>query len=357
MIIMIAIGIGIFVGFNMEWTSIQKNTGKFFDETKLADYHVVTENVAGFTKEECDKIKNIDGVSAATRYATANVEVYEVNENYNSDIGSDKFVRNGDELALSVSEEFNVSTFVLLDGKEYDSTYIGGVWISDTYAKKNGFALGDEIMLVFKGILRFQGTVVGYIKSGENMICVRDESQLMPDYNTFGYAYISPAFYKSVMSTPIYSYINVRSSVDVKNFKVAVKNAFDNKTTLVIPKEQSTSYAGAQSESQEGQTMGAILPVVFLLIAVLTMVTTMHRLTVKEKTQIGILKALGFKDKKILRHYTSYAFLIGIIGIGLGIGLGYFVAWFIMNPNGSIHISICLNGDYTFRGSVGLFLR
>lgn len=336
MIIMIAIGIGIFVGFNMEWTSIQKNTGKFFDETKLADYHVVTENVAGFTKEECDKIKNIDGVSAATRYATANVEVYEVNENYNSDIGSDKFVRNGDELALCVSEEFNVSTFVLLDGKEYDSTYIGGVWISDTYAKKNGFALGDEIMLVFKGILRFQGTVVGYIKSGENMICVRDESQLMPDYNTFGYAYISPAFYKSVMSTPIYSYINVRSSVDVKNFKVAVKNAFDNKTTLVIPKEQSTSYAGAQSESQEGQTMGAILPVVFLLIAVLTMVTTMHRLTVKEKTQIGILKALGFKDKKILRHYTSYAFLIGIIGIGLGIGLGYFVAWFIMNPNGSM---------------------
>ena len=157
MIIMIAIGIGIFVGFNMEWTSIQKNTDKFFDETKLADYHVVTENVAGFTKEECDKIKNIDGVSAATRYATANVEVYEVNENYNSDIGSDKFVRNGDELALCVSEEFNVSTFVLLDGKEYDSTYIGGVWISDTYAKKNGFALGDEIMLVFKGILRFQG--------------------------------------------------------------------------------------------------------------------------------------------------------------------------------------------------------
>ena len=37
MIIMIAIGIGIFVGFNMEWTSIQKNTGKFFDETKLAE--------------------------------------------------------------------------------------------------------------------------------------------------------------------------------------------------------------------------------------------------------------------------------------------------------------------------------
>ncbi|MFR2701805.1 MAG: FtsX-like permease family protein [Longicatena caecimuris] len=44
--------------------------------------------------------------------------------------------------------------------------------------------------------------------------------------------------------------------------------------------------------------MGSILPVLFLLIAVLTMVTTMHRVAAKEKTQIGTLKALGFKDKK-----------------------------------------------------------
>ena len=75
--------------------------------------------------------------------------------------------------------------------------------------------------------------------------------------------------------------------------------------------------------------MGSILPVLFLLIAVLTMVTTMHRVAAKEKTQIGTLKALGFKDKRILRHYTSYAFIIGIIGTVLGIALGYFVAWLV----------------------------
>ena len=82
--------------------------------------------------------------------------------------------------------------------------------------------------------------------------------------------------------------------------------------------------------------MGAVLPVLFLLIAVLTMVTTMHRLTAKEKTQIGTLKALGFKNRRILRHYTSYAFMIGILGTAIGIGLGYSVAYFIMNPNGTM---------------------
>lgn len=62
----------------------------------------------------------------------------------------------------------------------------------------------------------------------------------------------------------------------------------------------------------------------------------MHRITSKEKTQIGTLKALGFKDRRILRHYTSYAFTIGLIGSALGIGFGYFLAWYIMNPSGSM---------------------
>ena len=32
----------------------------------------------------------------------------------------------------------------------------------------------------------------------------------------------------------------------------------------------------------------------------------------------------------------SHAFMIGIIGSVFGVGLGYFVAWFLMNPNGSM---------------------
>lgn len=66
------------------------------------------------------------------------------------------------------------------------------------------------------------------------------------------------------------------------------------------------------------------------------MVTTMQRLTAKEKTQIGTLKALGFKDRRILAHYTSYAFSIGIVGSVLGTALGYIIAWSVMNPNGTM---------------------
>ena len=57
------------------------------------------------------------------------------------------------------------------------------------------------------------------------------------------------------------------------------------------------------------------MPVLFLAIAILTMVTTMHRIAANEKVQIGTLKALGFRDNKILLHYTSYGLMIGVIGM------------------------------------------
>ena len=80
--------------------------------------------------------------------------------------------------------------------------------------------------------------------------------------------------------------------------------------------------------------MGSILPVLFLAIAILTMVTTMHRISANEKVQIGTLKALGFRDRKILMHYTFYGLMIGLIGLIFGVGLGYLVASLIISPTG-----------------------
>lgn len=80
--------------------------------------------------------------------------------------------------------------------------------------------------------------------------------------------------------------------------------------------------------------MGSILPVLFLAKAILTMVTTMHRIATKEKTQIGILKALGFKNRTILLSYSSYGLFIGVAGAVPGAALGYLVCKTVMSENG-----------------------
>ena len=165
------------------------------------------------------------------------------------------------------------------------------------------------------------------------MICVRDKTQLMPDFSTHGYAYVSPALYENATGLDYYPQINVVSDLQKDDFSEKV-NAALGKTTIVLTKEDTIAYSQAEGAVDEGKTMGSVLPALFLLIGLLTMVTTMHRLTAKEKTQIGTLKSLGFHDGKIAAHYTSFAFFVAIIGTALGIGLGFLIARMIMNPNG-----------------------
>ena len=315
MIIMVAIGVGVWVGFNMEWKTIEADTAGFFEATNFADFRLY--QPGGFSEEDIEKIRQIDGVQEATRYLQINVDVPDTNKS----------------LALSVSEDYNVSTMYLMEGEEYDPSS-DGIWLSDQYAAENDIAIGDTLTMTYQG-LTIEGEVAGLIKSGEMLICVSGDDQLMPDYSTFGFCFITPEKLKKVLGADFYPQINLISDMDKESMEEAVRDAL-GRTTQVVEKELIGSYAESRGEMEEGKTMAAILPVLFLVIAMLTMITTMSRIAVNEKVQIGTLKALGFKDRRITRHYTVYGLLIGLLGTVLGIGLGVWICWFIMNPDGSM---------------------
>ena len=317
MTIMILLGIGVFVGFNMEWVAIENNTDSFYKDTHFADYRIMSEN--GFTSEQLDKVAGISGVSAAGRFVSLNADV----NNYG-----------GDTLSVAVTENKDISDFIVMKGEAYDENSTDGIWLSQIYAENNDIDVGDKLSFTWNSIT-MEGTVKALVKSSEYLICVRDETQLMPDFGAHGFAYISPKMYVQCAGAEYYPQIHIRSGVDKADISEKVDAAL-SETMLVVPKDDVISYAGPSGESEEGKTMGLIIPVLFLLIAFLTMVTTMHRVAAKEKTQIGTLKALGFKDRRILRHYTFYALFIGVLGSVLGIGFGYLIGWYIMNPDGAM---------------------
>lgn len=313
MVIMIAIGVGIFLGFNIEWKSLEHDAFTFLQDTNYADFRLYAES--GFSEDDIKKIQNIDGVDAATRYFYVNVGIK----------GTKKSV------SLNVSENYTVSTMMVMEGAEYDKSS-GGIWLSDKFADANDINIGDELTFTYTGV-EITGEVVGLVKSGENLVSVADENQLLPDYEAHGFAYISPETLENDLGFAFYPQINIISDLDKETLEEKVKDATGT-TLLVTTKNEHIAYAGVTGEAEEGKTMGSILPVLFLAIAILTMVTTMHRISANEKVQIGTLKALGFRDRKILMHYTFYGLMIGLIGLIFGVGLGYLVASLIISPTG-----------------------
>lgn len=312
MIIMIAIGMGVFIGFHIEWYSIEKDVHSFHEQTNYADFRIFDE--LGFTEQDIEKINEMSSVSAS-RVLSVNVDIKD----------------SSNKLSLFVPETNKVSSFLTTTGEEYNDEK-EGFWLSDRYAEANNISVGDSLTIVYRSIA-IEGKVLGIGKSGEYTICVADENQLMPNYESFGFVYASPHMIFDVLGFTYYPQVNIISNMTKLELEEALFDTL-GKNILVTDKTEHYSYAGPQSEIEEGQTMGSILPVLFLAIAILTMVTTMHRISINEKTQIGTLKALGFRNKQILKHYTSYGFFLGVVGSALGIVLGFVIARVIINPDG-----------------------
>ena len=155
----------------------------------------------------------------------------------------------------------------------------------------------------------------------------------MPDFKNIGYGFITTKSIETALGSSFYTQINVKSNLEKEEFE---KKAFEalGSSYIVLAKDDVTSYKEVQGEINEGQIMACLIPALFFIISLLTLITTMNRLVSNEKMQIGILKALGFKDRKIIRHYMSYAIVIGVFGAILGIALGYGLCFYIINPRG-----------------------
>lgn len=84
-------------------------------------------------------------------------------------------------------------------------------------------------------------------------------------------------------------------------------------------------YQTFSSSSDNVSAIGNLFPVVLYLVAVLVTLTTMTRFVDEERTNSGVLKALGYSDKDIIRKFVIYGAIAGLIGTVLGILAGHYV--------------------------------
>ncbi len=101
--------------------------------------------------------------------------------------------------------------------------------------------------------------------------------------------------------------------------------------TYVLNRDANIGYACFQNDSSIVEGLANVFPVFFFLVAALVCMTTMNRMVEEQRTQIGVLKALGYGEAAIMRKYLFYsgsAALAGCIaGYFLGIHLFPFVIW------------------------------
>ena len=226
--------------------------------------------------------------------------------------------KNDPEITLHFVENNTISKFYLIEGKKLDIKDEDGVWLDKSFADAKGLKPGDNITFEFEGYeIEKEIRGIGY---SPEYVYHASTSSVIPDFNKIGFAYMS---YKAFPEDTVpYNVLNVKFEGTPENYNDLLSYHMDGYYNSFVERSEHVSVSQFSEEIDQHKMMADIFPVVFILIAMLILLTTMRRIITHQRTQIGILKASGFKNISIILHYVSYGFWLVLAGSILGLIIG-----------------------------------
>lgn len=94
---------------------------------------------------------------------------------------------------------------------------------------------------------------------------------------------------------------------------------------MVLGRDTNVGYVSFDSNAEKVEAIAKVFPIFFFLVAALVVLTTATRMVDEERTQIGVMKALGYGKGKIAAQYLIYVAVATITGSLFGLLVGFYV--------------------------------
>lgn len=338
--LMALIGVFAFTGISGEVVGMVDVSNSYYENTNLADGWIYGEEISD---DVFSDIKSMEEIKDAQREM-----VVDTVANYSSD----------PEITLHVVEgNQNISKFYLFKGKDFDPNDEEGIWIDKRFADGRNLDIGDKITLKFDGN-KVSKTVRGIMYSPEYVYYIQ-EGSLLPDFSQVGFAYIPS---KGADFDIVYNTIALDGyeELDEKDFKSALEETLGQKAYVqYVDRDNNVGIKTLQDEISQHQMFSGIFPAIFVLVSLLTLVTTMSRVISAQRMQIGTLKAMGYSNKSIILHYLSYGFVLSLSGSVIGLVVGPLTIPYLFYPTMSSTYSLPRWGpswDISFFAVAGLMV-
>jgi len=294
------LGVYVFTGFGAESFGFEETSSTYYGETNLADGWIYASNI---DDDFVNKVNDLSSTKDSERKLIVN---------------SIADFDNDPDITLHFLEDNDISKFYLVKGEEFNLSDGDGVWLDIRFAEAKNLTVGDNISFTFEG-MTVEKEIKGLGYSPEHLYQTSDSS-MIPDYDKMGFAYLSYEAFP-VSDVP-YNVLLVKYDGNSSNYEKQLDDDLTRDYSSFLPRAQHPSFAEFQDETEQHQMMTDVIPVIFIIISMLTLLTTMTRIINNQRMQIGVLKALGFKNRTIMFHYISYGFWMVLAGSILGLILG-----------------------------------
>ncbi len=203
---------------------------------------------------------------------------------------------------------FNIQSTMLAGNLQTIATNHNAVIIGKGVAEKMNLGLDDNITISSsQGIIKVM-KITGIFSTGNKTI---DQSKC--------YMHISTAqqFLKKGSTYITEIYANIVDDSKSIYYASQLQQLTENKV-----EGWETTYSDSLSGDRIRSMMGALVPIVIMLVAGFGIYNILNMTIIQKMNDIAILKATGFAGKDIIRIFVMEAVIMGIIGTSLGLGIG-----------------------------------
>lgn len=307
-------GIMMLVGMQMTRRTLEGTQSVYYERFRFAD---VFTSVTRAPRSVVATAATIDGVAQAEGRISfqAVLDIDGLDEPANARVVS--FPPDGPRLNLPLVRR----------GRLPDPGHSAEVALNEPFAQANGLFPGARFHAVLNGQRR-ELTVTGWVLSPEFVYTIAPGA-MMPDDRRYGLVFMGLAAAEAAMDMG-----GAVNEIALRLTRGADERAvIDALDTLLDPygstggygRDRQMSHAFLQGEMQQLKVLATFLPPVFLVVAAFLVNMVLGRLIMLERTQIGLLKAVGYSTRDIAWHYLKLALLIGVLGVVLGAALGQWI--------------------------------
>lgn len=312
--IVLACGVAILITSFGMYRALDETRDAYYERNRFAD---VFANARRAPMRLVRQIEEISGVQAVEARVTGTV-ILDLPDRIETAVGS--------ILSLPEIGQPRLNVPLLRTGRLPTAT--GEIAVNEPFALANGFALGDQFDANLNGRKQTL-TITGTLLSPE-FIYTLGPGALMPNNRTFGILWMPRGSAEAAFDM-VGAFNEISLTVDSRTQLAPVLDALDGLLDPygglgAIERKDQLSNAFIDAEIAQLRSMAFILPPVFFGISAFLVAMVMGRIIALERSEIGLLKALGYTDVEICVHYLLLAGLIAVAGILIGWAAGTWLA-------------------------------
>lgn len=318
LVLIVAIGVTVFYGMNAALHSLVSFQKSLYAASNFADQYY---EFVRAPKTLAKQAANLPGVLLASGRIKEDVKI----------MRGDKIAGTGRLIGYtSQQSKLQVNRLLINETNrlsDVNTSSIVDVFIDPEYAKAHNIMSGDRFKVI-SGDKTIELRVVSTAISAEFLFKINESGY--PDADNFVIIYIPQEIAEKILNRMgdinqiqvVYDPCSDREKVQKEIERLLAPYGIKGKYS----RKEQLSHKFIQTQV-DGLTMASkILPLLFLIIAVGVQFTLLRRLIISQHLQIGILKAIGYENYKILLYFAGYSLFIAVCGTALGLVGGIILA-------------------------------